>query len=122
MLKRWGERDGLLADVKHCSWAVQVSPHEASRPIAIEKHLQSRVARSGCTPAPFNACFVRHDSSAVIVHQKTPVLYHGMMDNVRRRRVSDFLASLSRWDVVNVQDLVANESMDTEGTDIEGSS
>ena len=51
-----------------------------------------------------------------------PVLYHGMVDSVRRWCGSDFLASLSRWDVVNVQDLVANENMGTEGTDIEGSS
>jgi len=102
--------------------AFQLSPQEASRLIAMEDHLQSRVARSGCTPAPFNACFVPHDRCAVVVHMRTPVLYHGIVDNVRRWCGSDILASLSRWGVVNVQDLEANESTDTEGTDIEVSS
>ena len=72
--------------------------------------------------APFSACFVRHDRCAVFVHMRTPVLYQGMVKNVRKWCGSEFLASLSRWDVLSVQDLVANESMDTEGTVFDGSS
>ena len=106
------KRRGDLADLKQCSWAVQLCPQDASRLIEIENHLQSRVARSGCTPAPFNACFVRHERCAVVLHMRTPVQYHGMVDNVRRWCGSDFLGALSRWDAVSLQDLVANESMD----------
>ena len=89
-------------DLKHCSWAVQVSPHDASRLPVIEKHLQSRVARSGgrVLSAPFSACFVRHDRCAAVVHMSMPVLYQGMVVSVCRWCGSDFLASLSRWDVL----------------------
>ena len=117
------KRRGDLADLKQCSWAVQLCPQDATIALRmIEHYLQSRVARSGCTPAPFNACFVRHERCAVVLHMRTPVQYHGMVDNVRRWCGSDSLGALSRWDVVSLQDLVANENMDTEGTDIEGSS
>jgi len=67
-------------------------------------------------PAPFSACHVWHHRCAVVVHTRTPVLSHGMLDNVCRWWEVALGASCICGLVVllYVHVLVANESMDTE--------
>jgi len=61
---------------------------------------------SGVKSPPFTACVVRHDCCALVIRMNKQVSYANMVYNIRRWCGRPFMASLSWWDVEEVQAVV----------------
>ena len=62
-------------------------------------------------PAPFSACFVQYESSAVVMHMQKALSYERMVENLRRWCGREYMASLGTWDVVSAPNLAGMQAL-----------